>query len=730
MNTDVNVIEISVLFIVSVLLFLAGVYYFFIHNRVFKANKHSFENRIMFFSAALLAATWCIRYMVGISGVLSPDGTALSRSEEILNSLVHTFQSFSMDEDYTEYLTQGKVLMESLFPHTGAVKLLYSAYVSVLNVICPIMGGAILFAILTSIFPKIKLWFFNFMYWRPICYFSELNDASLALAKSIRNSDSFFLKTLIVFLDVYTDSDDEEISERIQKAKFINAVCLKEDIADISISHRRGKKFFLIDEKQIGNLQTLAAFKSKKIYKRLKHNDEIYVFGTDESNRLVVESVRSFFEEQLGAEKPLVMSVNGMKNLVYDLLKNKPLFSAKIGKPRKAGEHLKIAVFGSGQIGTEMFLAAYWCGQLLDYKLHLTVISKEKEADFRARIDHINSDIFETSKEGSELLRVYEDEAVPSSPTYFSFSYVETDVRQDDLYTKMLHDGDGGRIVDSDYFVVALGSDEDNLDVADQIARYITLSKTEAPESRIPVAYVVYDDALSELLKSNCNEENPFVDMFPFGSLDDTYCCNNITYGGLSNSVSVAEDDIYKKAVNQKLTAMMTDIKEYGKKEHKDSYSYWSEIARVIHIKYKAFCVGKSADDYIKNAKDPNNELNRNHRLAWLEHRRWNAFMRVNGFKRPTLQEEESYIRRLPVPTDQNDFQNKGKHKNLTLKLHPCLVECAVKSLDNADAEQPRKEDLLDQAAIRMKEKYTDKNLGTGDFKAYDYPIDDYRLNI
>lgn len=720
MDYNINTTEVYSLLIVSVCLFLFGAYYFFIHNKCFRNSKHSFENRIMVFSAMLLIATWCMRYMIGISGTLYSDGKALSRPEEFFNSLVHTLQSFSMDEDYTEYLTEGKELMRALFSQSSIMPSVYSVYVSILNVVCPIVGGAILFAILTSFFPRIKLWFLTLLYWRPICYFSELNDASLSLARSIRNADRRFIKTLIIFSDVYTDSDDEEVSERIQKAKFLNAVCLKDDIADISLSRRHGKKIFLMDQNEIGNLQALATFKISKKYKRLNSKDEIYVFGNDDSNQMVVNSVCEYLRKQLGEDNtPFIMTVNGIRNLIYNLLEDEPLFISKGNEDDDNNKKLNIVIMGSGQIGTEMFLATYWCGQILKYDLCITIVSKEKEKDFKSRIDHINPDIFESGKPNSELLRIYKENNNPFAKPYFCFEYIETDIRQDDLYKKMLEGGNNGRMVDADYFVVSLGSDEDNLEIADKIARYISLARINDPKSRIPVAYVVYDDALNKLLKTNDKNDNMFVDMFPFGSLSDTYSYNKIVFEGIRNYAN-SIDDSYQKTISNKM-ASERSIQDY----YDDSYSYWANIARAIHIKYKAFCVGKTVEEYAEEAKNENSELNKDRRLAWLEHRRWNAFMRVKGFKAPTIDEETGYISLLSDISDPKDNSNKRKHKNLALKLHPCIVECAEESGSNNDNDSG-KEDMLDIVTNRLKNSYKSKNLMTGDFKKYDYPKYDF----
>jgi hypothetical protein len=59
------------------------------------------------------------------------------------------------------------------------------------------------------------------------------------------------------------------------------------------------------------------------------------------------------------------------------------------------------------------------------------------------------------------------------------------------------------------------------------------------------------------------------------------------------------------------------------------------------------------------------------HEMAWLEHRRWNAYMRSMGFRSTCKSEYSVYAA----------IDNKGSYKQMDLKLHPCLVECDKKGI-------------------------------------------------
>ncbi len=80
-------------------------------------------------------------------------------------------------------------------------------------------------------------------------------------------------------------------------------------------------------------------------------------------------------------------------------------------------------------------------------------------------------------------------------------------------------------------------------------------------------------------------------------------------------------------------------------------------------------------------------------RLSWLEHRRWNAFLRAQGFRRPPHLEERltDLVQGLCEDAD-GDALKPYAYKNVPARLHPDLVE----SVSGVRAE-PR--DLLDLAS-------------------------------
>ncbi len=137
-------------------------------------------------------------------------------------------------------------------------------------------------------------------------------------------------------------------------------------------------------------------------------------------------------------------------------------------------------------------------------------------------------------------------------------------------------------------------------------------------------------------------------------------------------------------------------------------------------------------------------------RLAWLEHRRWAAFLRTQGFRHSDAYETYSgpVIRSTDECKSDDDvvgMHKRGAHKQMIAKLHPCLVECdpfGIKCSEFGSDEKPEEypnnkprkligsdkkmmepanKDLLDELTYTLCEKH----YIPGDFKVNDYPWKD-----
>ncbi len=701
---------------------------------------HWYTN-IVFQLACLLLAVFLLRYSVGYhesvaamdsSENIKEETVHLTPHEEIFNSFIHTLQTFSMDEDYTDYLEKGKNILSDILGNGSPWVVVYGGYVSLLNVVSPIVGGAFILAILSNIFPKIKIWLLGFVFWKKKYYFSSLNEASLAYVRNSRMEDNSFLtRPVMIFTDAYADYDSETVSELIQTARAYGAICIKDDIVHVNKMLLGKKKFFLIDEAEAENLNKLTRL--SKDYSRFflrcffLKKSEIFLFSQDDAYVQVERSVRELLMNEYGVktkQMPQIIPVKRFHNMISNLLVDIPLYEPLIGRERdKDGKYdLNVTVIGAGAIGIEMFLTSYWFGQIKDCRTTLSVVSRESREEFEDKINSINPEILSSMEKDNELLRINDFSEYSEPYCYFQEkNYIQCDINTTE-FSGLLDGNKSNVIVESDYILIALGTDEDNIRVANAVLQGIgrkhLLDKAAGrPVKNVVIAYVVYNADLVKTLNKNTrysyreNGGTCEIYMKAVGSFEEMYSDKTLRFGGhesKGNEMGNRYNSVFNIA-----------REKAGKRADSLSanYEYWSSIARAMHIKYKAFSLGYATcslfegneKEYVaaeakmlaryesfafnegeENALDRNAQLQ--HYMAWLEHRRWVAFARIMGYRwrsvdcpnayavygitkgRPSISKKTARVmekHRISPPETVT-----VNHKQMELRLHPCIVEC------------------------------------------------------
>ncbi len=761
------------LMITSLLLFVSSFVWMIRNKKAPEKYNKAGVSTALAFSGFLLLSIWLLRFAIGYFAIaVSNGGTAqLTTLEEIVNSLFRTLRTFSMEEEYADYIISIKALIAEIVPNThwsfSLIHIVAIVYASVLNLIAPIIGGAIILEILASIFPKIGLRWSYFFIKRPKYFFSELNPASLSLAKSIYNKEKSE-KPILIFTDTYVDDEKEKEYELLIEAKKYGAICIRDDLVHVKKSKYGKRSYFLMDENEFGNLQTLMGLTKDHNVKYIR-DACIYLFVQSDAYVQVEKQINKEFEKEekkklfKGGEKPTIVPVNGYRNLVQNLFVDIPLYEPLINK--NDNTRLNVTILGNGDIGTEAFLNAYWFGQMMishddngkrsmsECEMTINVVSKDSEEVFWSKIDYVNPEIKGTvevlgnciGSSKNELL-CYDRKGHKNNP-YCRVRYVQADVKVGGFWNSASEKTQ--QLLDSDYFVVALGNDADNISIADKLRRAIGQKHIEGfgKADNTVIAYAVFNSEIAAKLNGDNYHQTKSsgqsdIYMYAFGSLDSVYSCDNIymsRYKLLAETIGAS----YNQSHIQKRLQADNDGR---KNSSNDNYSYWANLARAMHIKYKAFSLGlidESVFDYpsdkfdayksyiikqcvkyirIASAESPkefDDEMLtvymdaqlKKHRLAWLEHRRWNAFTRTMGYQHTSAEKL---------------FNIKNSQKDMELKLHSCLVEARLPHLVEGDTYMfadftEKRLDDLDRLDCVSYERKKHNPYETVDYKEYDY---------
>lgn len=492
--------------------------------------------------------------------------------ETALISIHNMIRLFIVDGEF-EFITSNLVGVSALISKG------YTLLFSVLFVSAPILT----FGFVLSFFKNISAYKRYIIHYNSdIFIFSKLNEKSLALAESLHKNDC--KKRFFVFTDVF--EKEEQNYELAEKAKELGAVCFKKDIVTIDFSFHSKKSdlsFFAIGEDQSENIS-----QALKIVDKLRYRDKtnLYVFSTQvESEMLLAHAFNGAYNDI----KIKVRRVNEVQSLIMrNLYENgfEKIFKSAYNDSSGV-KKINAVVIGMGRHGTEMTKALTWFCQMDGYLAEINVFDSDPDA----------FEIF--AAECPELIK---------------FSGV-LDVAGEAKYTINIHSGINVDTVSFNeliqslpeitYVFVALGNDEKNISTAVKL-RMLFERMGYNPE----IQAVVYNSEKKEALAGIANFKDQEYRIDFIGDMKYSY----------SEEV-ILDSDVEKKALERHM--------KWGNESEfwRYSYNYKSSVASAIHKKMKILCgmpgIEKDPED---RAED---EL---WNLRILEHNRWNAYMRSEGY--------------------------------------------------------------------------------------------------
>ena len=428
-----------------------------------------------------------------------------------------------------------------------------------------------LFRNITAYLRYLRGWF------RDAYVFSELNDRSLQLATDIRNKHP---KAMLVFTDVF-EKDDEKSFEMTEAAEKLGAIFFKTDIAVLECKyHSRKRKlmFFAIGEDETEDLdQTL------KLIERYRDREDthIYVFSTRIESELLLTAVDK--------GKVRVRRINEVQSLVDRLLyeQGKTIFdTAREGEDgiRRIGA----VIVGMGRHGDQMLRSLSWFCQMDGYELTVDAFDKDKLAleKFTAKAPELMSEKINGNQ-------------IPGETRYQITIHPDMDVET------AAFAGEIGQLRQTTYVLVALGSDELNINTAVRLRMYF-----ERIGIHPVIQAIVYDPHQKKALQGIRNYRNVPYDIHFLGDREEAY----------------TEAVILGTALEEE--ALRSHLK-WGKEEEfwTYEYNYRSSIASAIHRQARRWCQIPGSDKRESELTERERDI-----IEVLEHRRWNAYMRSEGY--------------------------------------------------------------------------------------------------
>lgn len=466
------------------------------------------------------------------------------------------------------------IILESINCSQTWLSDFFSIYLSVVFVVAPVLT----FGFLMSFFKNVSAFInYIFHYSRDVYVFSELNERSLSLGSDIRKNHS---RALIVYTDVF-ENNDEVSYEHIERAREIRAICFKKDILAINFKTHSPKAqivFYTIGEDETENINQ--ALKLIDLYRQRDHT-RLFVFASGIDSELLLTKTDK--------GKLRVRRVNEVRSLVNRILFEQGHELFEKAKELPAGDKkISAVVVGLGMHGTEMLKALSWYCQMDGYQIEINAFDLDEKAEdrFKAIAPELMSE-------------KYNGVIIPEEAEYTIRIHSGFDVT-----TKSFAD-EIAKLMDSTYVFISLGSDEMNIRTAVELRMLF-----ERMKIRPVIQSVVYSSDERKALEGITNYRGQAYDIEFIGDTNTSY-----------SEAVIMNSELEANALRRHL--------KWGQEEEfwQYEYNYNSSVASAIHMKARVVCGIPGAS---KNEEDLNDEERKI--IETLEHRRWNAYMRSEGY--------------------------------------------------------------------------------------------------
>lgn len=450
----------------------------------------------------------------------------------------------------------------------------YFVMMSVLIIICPVLTLSFILSFIKNISAYIRLFL---SYGKDWYVFSELNEKSISLAKDIRKNHK---NAAIVFTDIF-GKEEETSYELVEQAKECGAICFKNDIITINFRpHSRKAQMILFAIGADETENTDQALKLIEMYKA-DQNIRLFVFSTRIDGEILLTKADK------GNVK--VRRINEVRSLVYRNLYecgSKLFDNAK--KMSDGTKKISAVIVGLGQHGTEMLKALTWYCQMDGYLVEIDAFDIDEKAEDRF------------SALAPELMsKDYNGVIIPEEAEYTIRIHSGIDV------TTKTFDDAISNLKNTTYTFISLGSDEANIRTAVDMRMLF-----ERIRIKPTIQAIVCNSDAKKALNGITNYRGQPYDIGFIGDTEDSY-----SEGVILNSS--LEADALRRHMR------------WGAEEEfwQYEYNYNSSVASAIHAKAR---IAEGIPGAAKKEEDLTEE--ERNRIEKLEHRRWNAYMRAEGY--------------------------------------------------------------------------------------------------
>ena len=496
------------------------------------------------------------------------NGDLAAAFKALVISVQNTIQFFTADSDYG-------LISDNITGLTGWLRDAYALLGTVLIILAPVLTFGFVLSFFKGVTAQIK---YAFHSPADTYVFSEINQNTVSLAESIRAENS---KAIIIFANA--PQEEEQINDDLlDRIKQLHVICNKKDISLVKLRANRADKktfFFALCEDEAQSISEVLQLIPKY---RNRTNTTIYLFSTSVESELMLNN--------LDKGSLVVRRINPLTSFVNHILSSEGevLFDKAIDND-ESRKDISALILGAGKLGTEMLKALTWYCQMDNYRFKVNAFDIDESSKDRI------------AAQCPELLCDKYNGVFVEGEAFYQIDIHACDVNTESFRNKVR------KIGNISFAFVSLGNDSLNITAAVNLRILFEQMRIHP----VITAVVSNSEKVAALTGAKDKNGTPYDIQF-VGDAKTVY-----------SAAVIINPELEKDALE--LHKRYNNGDPYGFYEFE--YNYKSSMASVIHFDIRKKLgvpgAGKSDSDLSESERET---------IETLEHKRWNAYMRSEGF--------------------------------------------------------------------------------------------------